>query len=127
MEFQACLARNVQSNGFEELRKEATLAYLAAGRLEKVFNIWIEEMTEEENLLLARKDGRSSLRYSAHAHAFVRGATKYGDADLKVNQSAEEGSTSSDGSSGLYERYFEYVDLLAAQGLIDIRALTSTS
>ena len=56
-----------------------------------------------------------------------RGTTKYGDADLKVNQSAEEGWTSSDESSGLYERYFEYVDLLIPQGLIDIRALTSTS
>ena len=38
LEFQASLA--------EELRKEATLAYVAAGRLEKVVNIWIMEMTK---------------------------------------------------------------------------------
>ena len=67
LKFQASLA-NVESNGFEELRKEATLAYVAAGRLEKVVNIWIIGMTKE-NHLLAGKDSRSSLRYSAHTYA----------------------------------------------------------
>ena len=114
LEFQASLAKNVESNGFEELRKEATLAYLAAGRLDKEVNIWIEEMTGEENHLLAEKDGRSSLRYSVPAHALqtfmekvtiFRGATKYEDVDLKVNQSAEEGSVRSYKLSGLYERH----------------------
>ena len=59
LKFQASLA-NVESNGFEELRKEATLAYVAAGRLEKVVNIWIMEMTKENYLrdsLLGRMVG----------------------------------------------------------------------
>ena len=42
--------------GAEELRKNATLPYLVAGRLEKVVNIWIEEMTEEESRLLGDSD-----------------------------------------------------------------------
>ena len=70
LEFQATgsLAKNVEFNGFEELRKEVALAYMAAGRIEKVVKTWIEEMAKE-NHLLAGRDGRSSLRYSAHALA----------------------------------------------------------
>ena len=64
LKFQASLA-NVESNGFEELRKEATLVYVAAGRLEKVVNIWIIEMTKENHLPVG-KDGRSSLQHSRH-------------------------------------------------------------
>lgn len=34
--FQANLSKNIETAGFKELRIDATLAYLAAGRLEKV-------------------------------------------------------------------------------------------
>ncbi len=69
----------------EDLRKNAVLAYLAAGRLEKVINVWIEEMSEDETLLLGNFDEKNSSRYSVHANALqtfmekvaiFRGATK---------------------------------------------------
>jgi len=45
---QANFVRLEQGVGASELRKNAMLAYLAAGRLERLINIWIEELTEEE-------------------------------------------------------------------------------
>ena len=85
------------TNG-DEFRKNATLAYLAARKLEKVVNIWIEEMSEEEHALLQVQDSGSdaasisSSHYSAHAHALqtfiekitiFRSATNYVDTDLQ--------------------------------------------
>ena len=45
------------------------LLYLAAERQEKVVNIAIEDMTDEESRLLGDSDSMSSMWYSAHAHA----------------------------------------------------------
>ncbi|KAH8109041.1 hypothetical protein DFH11DRAFT_1691296 [Phellopilus nigrolimitatus] len=93
LEFNASMMKSAEALGAEELRKNATLTYLAAGRLEKVVNIWTEEMAEEEGRLLDGADEKSSLRYSAHAHALqifmekvtiFRSANNYTDADLKV-------------------------------------------
>lgn len=125
LEFQASLIKGTDPAGAEEFRKNATLTYLAAGRLEKVVNIWIEEMTEEERRLLEGYDDKSSSRYSAHVRALqtfmekvavFRGATKYVDADLKVTPDPSGVRTYR--LASLYERYFEYADLLAIQGLL---------
>ncbi|EJD05585.1 WD40 repeat-like protein [Fomitiporia mediterranea MF3/22] len=124
LEFHANILKNAGSASADELRKNATLTYLAAGRLEKVVNIWIEEMAEEENYLLAGADERSSSRYSAHAHALqtfmekvtiFRNATSYSDADLKVVPDPAAAYK----LTALYERYYEYADLLATQGLLE--------
>ena len=45
LEFQTCLAKNVESNGFEELRKEATIAYFVRG------------LNREGGQYLVRRDG----------------------------------------------------------------------
>ncbi len=83
-------------------------------------------MFEDETLLLGNFDEKLSSRYSAHSHAmqtFVgevaifRGATKYIDGDLDVTRDSSALKTYK--LSGLYERSFEYADLLAAQGLLD--------
>ena len=46
------------TNG-DEFRENATLAYLAARKLEKVMNIWIEEMSGEEHVLFQVQDSGS--------------------------------------------------------------------
>ena len=125
LEFQASVTKSSEGTAAEELRKNATLTYLAAGRLEKVVNIWIEEMTEEESRLLGDRDSMSSSRYSAHAHALqtfmekvavFRSATKYVDPDVDVTP--DPNVVRAYKLSSLYERYFEYADLLATQGLL---------
>ncbi|KAH9930495.1 uncharacterized protein BXZ73DRAFT_101867 [Epithele typhae] len=106
-----------------ELRRHATLTYLAAGRLERLVNIWIEELAEEEKHLVSDASLDGSL-YTAHALALqtfiekvtvFRKAINYSDDDLTLKV---EVPTRTYKLSGLYDRYFEYADLLASQGLV---------
>ncbi|KIO15285.1 hypothetical protein M407DRAFT_62108, partial [Tulasnella calospora MUT 4182] len=76
----------------KEYRRNATLCYLAAGKLEQIVHIWIEEMKEEEAATVASGDEQHGIsRYTSHAMALqtfiekvavFRGATKYVDAEL---------------------------------------------
>ncbi|EGO03497.1 hypothetical protein SERLA73DRAFT_165175 [Serpula lacrymans var. lacrymans S7.3] len=109
-----------------ELRKNATLTYLAAGRLERLVNIWIEESAEEEKQLIQDQEHLDGSRYTAHAHALqtfiekvtvFRSAIKYVDTDLS-QAPGEDSDAKTYKLAGLYDRYFEYGDLLAAQGLV---------
>ncbi|KAG1730307.1 hypothetical protein EDB19DRAFT_1740751 [Suillus lakei] len=129
LEFQSSLMREGGAENEDdalELRKTATLTYLAAGKLERLLNIWIEELAEEEILLLDDQDQLSSSRYAAHAHALhtfiekvtvFRDATKYVDGDL-AQVPGEDAGTKTYKLGALYDRYFDYADLLSAQGLV---------
>ncbi|KAL0062586.1 protein transport protein S31 [Marasmius tenuissimus] len=126
LEFQYTIARGSegaqteqQTKDWSEYRKNATLTYLAAARLERLVNIWAEEMTEEEGRLLEK--GEVESQYAAHAHAlqtFVekvtvfRSATKYVDGDLGL------AGVKAYKLGALYDRYFEYASALASQGLV---------
>ncbi|WVQ79835.1 hypothetical protein IAT38_001935 [Cryptococcus sp. DSM 104549] len=110
-----------------QARQDATLCYLAARKLEKVIGIWVDEMNEEEE-----KAGLT--RYAAHAQAlqsFIEkvsvftAATGYVDEDLSIpteSAVAAESGARNYKLSGLYDRYYEYADLLATQGLVEIAA-----
>ena len=128
LEFAGSLRRDAGGN---EFRKNATLMYLAAGKLEKVVNIWIVEMSEEKHALLLVQDSGSdavsisSSRYSAHAHTFqtfiekittFRSATNYVGTGLHPQVQADAAEERPYRLAGLYNRYFEYADLLATQG-----------
>ncbi|KAJ7714576.1 hypothetical protein DFH07DRAFT_374457 [Mycena maculata] len=117
--------RRVTEEGDEaegkEWRKHATLAYLAAGKLERLVGIWGEEMAEEEAKGLKSGVGSGASVYSARARAIqtfiekvtvFRAATKYADDDLATAEGTYK-------LAGLYQLYYEYAALLAAQGLID--------
>ncbi|KAF9226221.1 hypothetical protein BS17DRAFT_776900 [Gyrodon lividus] len=135
LEFQAGVLRAVSEDGSEEdvagaleLRKTATLTYLAAGRLERLLSIWIEELAEEEAHRLDASDAfESTSCYAAHAHALqtfiekvtvFRGAIKYVDGDLPMPATDADGAAKTYKLAPLYDRYFEYAEMLAAQGLI---------
>ncbi|KAI0341419.1 hypothetical protein BDW22DRAFT_1397023 [Trametopsis cervina] len=131
LEFQASLTRAASTSdsvkAAKVLRKNATLTYLAAGRLERLVNIWIEELSEEEANLISESGSSNLSRYTAHALALqtfiekvtvFRRAINYKDGDLSLPANSEEGAARAYKLSGLYDRYFEYADLLATQGLI---------
>jgi len=108
-------------------RQDATLCYIAARKLEKVVGIWVEEMGEEENQTQATK-------YTGHAQALqsliekvavFTATTSYVDEDLSTP--TESAATAEAGArtyklAGLYDRYYEYADLLATQGMVDTAA-----
>ena len=134
LEFQGNL---VKTSGVDDaeikarnLRKHATLCYLAAGRLEKVVNIWVEEMVEEEEA--AGADAKGASRYTVHAEALqnfiekvtiFRAAVKYVDTEMEQPTTSEVVAKTGARTyklASLYDRYFEYADLLATQGLVDL-------
>ncbi|ORX35923.1 hypothetical protein BD324DRAFT_629551 [Kockovaella imperatae] len=108
-------------------REDATMCFLAARRLEKVINVWIQEMKEEET-------ATDETKYTAHAQAlqsFIEkvavftAATDYVDIDLQTptqNPQAAESGARTYRLASLYDRFYEYADLLATQGLIDMAA-----
>ncbi|CAA7257388.1 unnamed protein product [Cyclocybe aegerita] len=107
-------------------RKNATLTYLASARLERLVSIWLEELVEEEKALVADPKNQGGTFYSAHAHAlqtFVekvtvfRAATNYKDQALSQPASATEPAQAYT-LAPLYDRYFEYAELLSTQGLV---------
>ena len=111
-----------------ELRKNATLCYLVAKELEKLVDIWVAELAEDE--AVANEDEMStSSRYTSHAGALqtfiekvtvFRAATKYVDTDLSLrNDNDSAADTRNYKLAELYSRYYEYADLLATQGLVD--------
>ena len=129
LEFQSHLLRTSgvddASTKALKLRKNATLTYLAAGKLERLVNIWVEELAEDEKHL-TEDETWSGSRYATHANAlqtFVekvtvfRTAVKYVDEDLKTNAGVDSEAKTYK-LSALYDRYFEYADLLASQGLV---------
>ncbi|PLW22742.1 hypothetical protein PCANC_01087 [Puccinia coronata f. sp. avenae] len=113
-----------------EFRKNAILCYLAAGKLEKVTSIWIEQMEEEEAALLKNVDADDyQSTFSIHAHVLqtlmekvmvFQSAINYVDLDLaQTNDPVETATTDAKEYklSMLYDRYCEYAELLASQGL----------
>lgn len=130
LEFQGSLAKSSdpdtpwKARGF---RKNATLTYLAAGRLERLVNIWIEELAEEERRILADESQSGVSRYTVHAYALqtfiekvtvFRAAIRYVDDELEAKIPEDGSATRVYRLAALYDRYFEYADFLATQGLV---------
>ncbi len=135
LEFQYTLARNSDAAQAKEHRKNAVLCYLAAGKLEKVAGMWIDEMKEEELALRTNsKDGADASHdgtlYSARAEAlqtFMEKITVFqsavGYVDVDLQQPTQDSLVAETGArlyklAPLYDRIHEYVELLADQGLI---------
>ncbi|KAF8056621.1 hypothetical protein FPV67DRAFT_1431053 [Lyophyllum atratum] len=130
LEFQFTVSASSENpevkEGARDYRQNATLTYLAAARLERLVNIWIDELAEEENKLILDEAHPTSSRFSAHTQAlqsFVekvtvfRAATKYEDKDLEQPHSPDaEGREFK--LASLYDRYLEYAELLTTQGLV---------
>ncbi|SNX86898.1 probable Protein transport protein SEC31 [Melanopsichium pennsylvanicum] len=135
LEFQYTVARNSDSAAAKEHRKNAVLCYLAAGKLEKVAGMWIDEMKEEELSLRSSSTQKSdalsdSTLYSARAEAlqtFMEKITVFqsavGYVDVDLQQPTQDSVVAEIGARSyklapLYDRIHEYVELLADQGLI---------
>ncbi len=102
-------------------RKNATLTYLASAPLERLISIWADESAEEEKALVADEANQNGTYYSAHARALqtfiekvgvFRAAAEYKDYSLIGGEVPETFKL-----APLYDRHFEYAEILSAQGL----------
>ena len=83
-------------------------------------------MVEEESRRVQEEDSASDSRYTVHAHGLqafeekvtiFHGAVKYTDPDLTLFMS-EDGPSKAYKLASLYDKYFEYAEMLVAQGLV---------
>lgn len=100
-------------------RKDASLCYLAGGKLEKISIIWIEELKENEESKAQMADADSS--FSIHANLLqsliekvtvFREAIEYEDEDRMA--------TSGWRLTPLYEKYAEFANIATAHGQMDV-------
>lgn len=133
LEFQGQMVKSSDIEGAadkaRELRNNATLCYLVAKELEKLVDIWVAELAEDE--AVANEDEVStSSQYASHARALqtfiekvtvFRAATKYVDTDISLRTDSNDAADAPRNYklAELYSRYYEYADLLATQGLVD--------
>ncbi|KAL7270887.1 protein transport protein S31 [Rhizina undulata] len=104
-----------------ELRKNAAFCYLAGSKLEKVVNIWIEELKEGEKAGLEETSGDSI--FGVHVRSlqnFIEKVTIFREAVKFVDD--EKGLSSGWKLNALYEKYCEYADVVASHGQLDIAA-----
>ena len=127
LECEFTLAQGSEDQEAELYRENATLTYLAAARLERLVSIWAEELVEEEKARISNEKYQNCSSYSAHAHAlqtFVekvtvfRAATNYKDQELVQTSTNGNELPQTFKLANLYDRYFEYADLLCTQGLV---------
>src|SRR5690606_27221555 len=102
-------------NGNTDSRKAAALCFLAGGRLQKIVDIWAQELQESESAELQSGTGDSgfsihvrSLQNFIEKVTLFRKATNFQDEEL--NQSGDWKLKT------LYEKYCEYADVVAALG-----------
>ena len=100
-------------------RKDASFCYLVGSKLEKVVGIWISELEETEQA--GMKGSGSDSTFSVHARSLqqfiekvsvFRHVTKFAD--------SEKGLSSGWKLAALYDKYTEYVDVVAAHGQLEI-------
>lgn len=134
LQFQSTLAKSSEDPDIraraDVFRRNATLSYLASARLERLVNIWLEELAEEEQSLAKNGSGEVGSPYSARACALqslvekvsiFRSATKYEDDQLASATALETETVNAKTYklASLYELYFEYADILSNQGLVN--------
>jgi protein transport protein SEC31 len=99
-------------------RKDASFCYIVGSKLEKVVNIWIAELEEQEQAGLKTSSNDSS--FSLHSRSlqnFIEKVTVF----RNVAKFQDSGEQSSSGwkLSSLYEKYVEYAEILASHGLMN--------
>ncbi|KAI0401188.1 WD40 repeat-like protein [Xylaria palmicola] len=99
-------------------RKDASFCYLVGSKLEKVVDIWVNELAEAEKVGLAES---SDSTFSVHARAlqhFIEKVTVF--RHVAKFQDNEADLTSGWKLALLYDKYVEYADIVAAHGQLDV-------
>ncbi|GAA5877434.1 hypothetical protein JCM3774_001611 [Rhodotorula dairenensis] len=129
----------------DEWRKNAVLCYLAAGKLEKVVGVWVQQMKEDEQARLASDQAAAAnhggsnneatsatARFEAHSRAlqaFIEKVQVFqhavGYVDVELANPTESAVVAETGAriyklASLYDRYIEYAELLANQGKVNL-------
>ncbi|GJN84869.1 protein transport protein S31 [Purpureocillium lilacinum] len=100
-------------------RKDASFCYLVGSKLEKVVDIWVAELEEEEQA--GMKQASDDSTFSVHARSlqnFIEKVTIF--RQVTKFQDSEQGKDSDWKLATLYDKYTEYADILAGHGQLEV-------
>lgn len=100
-------------------RKDACFCYLVGSKLEKVIEIWISELQENETAGTKEPSGDST--FSVHARSlqnFIEKVTVF--RDVTKFEDKERSLKTGWKLAPLYDKYIEYADIVAAHGYLDV-------
>ncbi|KAI9352622.1 hypothetical protein BDR26DRAFT_849574 [Obelidium mucronatum] len=115
--------------GREEKKFAAVLCYLVAGDLSKVLAIWALREVEEEKLIKTSKDAKSLLTTPKSSHNLAlqsliekvqvfRQAIEF--VDVELMNGVQDPNATKYTLDSLYQRYLEYAQVAASQGLLTV-------
>ncbi|ODV92910.1 hypothetical protein CANCADRAFT_49300 [Tortispora caseinolytica NRRL Y-17796] len=105
----------------DQNRRNALICYLSGNCLDRVVDIWLEEMKEKEDMLLHSNSYNSSSAFDIHVKVLqellekvviYKDAVKFQDPDLNSNSKEPESYT----LRNLYQIAIEYADIAAEFG-----------
>ncbi|KAJ3286240.1 protein transport protein S31 [Rhizoclosmatium sp. JEL0117] len=113
----------------EEKKFGAVLCYLVAGDLTKVLNIWALRESEEEKLLKTVKNAKTLLTSTKSSHTLAlqsliekvhvfRQAIEF--VDVELVHGVQDPNATHYSLDTLYQRYVEYAQIAANQGLLSV-------
>lgn len=119
------LGDRLRKSGSDANRENSSLCYIAGSNLEKAVSVWLQESKDSETREIKEvlenpsKDGPSpDLIHAMHLLHFIQKVNVF---RIAVDYQDEElGLKSGWKLEPLYEKYMEYSQLLASQGLYDI-------
>ncbi|KAK9471062.1 uncharacterized protein V1510DRAFT_219806 [Dipodascopsis tothii] len=117
--------KRVGSSGDEsrELRKSAAFCYITGSKLEKILQIWIEELRENERLALSSTSLKSLSPYGIHIKSlqdFIEKITVFREASKFVDGDILAANSTAWKLAPLYETYREYANIVTSQGFLDL-------
>ena len=108
-----------EQNAGDSARKDASFCFLAGSKLEKVVDIWIDELKEHEQS--GADDGGENTAFSIHARGlqdFIEKVTIFRRVvNFRDSGLSQPGDWKLD---ALYGKYLEYADIVAAHGQLSV-------
>ncbi|KAL6717459.1 protein transport protein S31 [Lecanora helva] len=102
-----------------DFRKDASFCYLAGSKLEKVVDIWLAELRENE--IAGLQDTSKDSSFSVHARSlqsFIEKVTVF--REVTHYEDSDRNAASDWKLAPLYDKYVEYADIASAQGQLQI-------
>ncbi|KAE8393631.1 hypothetical protein BDV23DRAFT_32988 [Aspergillus alliaceus] len=113
------LEEQIRATNDKSLRKDASFCFLAGSKLEKVVEIWIEELRENEQKAIETATNDNS--FSIHVRA-LQGLIEKVTIFRQVTKFQDTERTKESGwkLSNLYNKYIEYADVVATHGRLQV-------
>ena len=107
-----------QAAGSTGSQRNASFCYLAGSKLEKVVNVWIDDLESREKFGGGHQNVTSFSQHAQALQSFIEKVTVFREATSYQDRKVQENSRWK--LEPLYDKYVEYADLAAAHGQLEV-------